>query len=138
MKKLIVMIGISFLAVSILTRAEAGLTLYEDEHWFAGVQDATAWLGWDFLNSETVGGLKSSVLKYKLPMNMSVNLDAGILGTEIDAMDKIDGMVGVSVTLPTPKEWKGHVFLDAGIAYSPDWITPPDRFLFYGGVKLTY
>lgn len=130
------------LIIGTAINAQAGMVLYEKSDLQIGFTNVSAWVGEDIRNNETVGGLKTSLVKYSGfgldKLNMALNLDAGLIGTQIEKVSDIDAIVGISITLPEPKEWKGKVYFDVGVAYSPDFIVGPERVILYGGLKAKF
>jgi len=140
MKKLL-LIGLLIVGLLLPITASAGVVFYEKNDIRVAINGMTTWIGQDIKNDETVAGVKTSLITYsKFPVDL--NLDAGIIGElkDIDSIDKIDGLLGFSVTLPDTLqwEWHGEWLLDVGYGYSPDWLVGPERHILYGGVTYKF
>lgn len=131
------LIGV-LMVLMICSSAQAGYIVYDKDDTTIGLSDITGWVGYDISNKEDLFGIKTSIIEYTgLPLK--INLDIGLIGVEnVEEVNDVDGLIGLSIALPTEVKLKDMLYIDIGLGYSPDWITGPNRVIVYGGIKVRF
>ncbi|RLE42112.1 hypothetical protein DRJ16_05245 [Candidatus Woesearchaeota archaeon] len=112
MRKLL-LVALVLLALSVTPNAWAGWT-YEKGDFKLGIDDLTAFTGYDFISKDMVAGSYTSVVEYKM-----LNLDAGIISGD-EENENIAPMLGLSLDGKKTVEylggtWKLPISINGGI-----------------------
>ena len=131
------LIGV-LMVLMICGSAQAGYVAYDKDDIIIGSSDITGWVGYDISNKEDLFGIKTSIIEYTgLPF--TINLDIGLIGVKkVEEINDVDGLIGLSIALPTEVKIKDALYIDIGLGYSPDWVTGPNRVIVYGGIKVKF